>query len=296
MAAKKSLYERAKEWIAIVVKKPKAPTGGIWFGKSKKKDKKLPSREEVKEFLDLYVPEMQERLQQLNSPAIGFTDAGMSMMSVTGSHCLYDWLSYSGPIGSRRDTGGVTPITQQQWGVAAAEVEDKRIAKKPVEVRLELESEPSPWTLEGLDDKIALLKRKSSVTTQHYSKSELDSLVERLENRKKYEEFKEFFGKFPNTTDVLIDALLTKYKLEMKSSDLFVPEFPKEAIDVMEDYTKEVVKLCGKKPVYYVIAEEGDFKKKYEKRDPILLVQSPFGFYYQVLGAWDAEMLILHEL
>ena len=51
-----------------------------------------------------------------------------------------------------------------------------------------------------------------------------------------------------------------------------------------------------KKPVFYVIAEPDKFRKAYEKRDPILLVQSPFGFYWQILGAWDKEMILLSEL
>jgi len=33
-----------------------------------------------------------------------------------------------------------------------------------------------------------------------------------------------------------------------------------------------------------------------EKRDPILLAQSPFGFYYNILGAWEKEMVYLPEL
>jgi hypothetical protein len=45
-----------------------------------------------------------------------------------------------------------------------------------------------------------------------------------------------------------------------------------------------------------VIAEPDKFRKAYEKRDPILLVQSPFGFYWQILGAWDKEMMLLSEL
>ena len=297
---KKSLFERAKGWIALVMSKPKTPAIGIWFNAKKKKQ--LPSKEEIKELLDVAAPLLQEAL---NGRGVAIPHDGMVTWGSNTAQCLYDWLSYSGPIGGHRGQiqngapiNEATPIgTTPPWGtVVEDETVPKRIAAKPVDVRKELESEPAPWTMEGLEDKITLLKRKGSITTQHYSKQELDSLVERLENRKKYEQFKEFFGQFPNTTDVLIDALVTKYKLEMKSSDLFVPEFPKEAIDVMEEYSAKVKELCGKNPVYYVIAEEGDFKKKYEKRDPILLVQSPFGFYFQILGAWDAEMLILHEL
>ncbi len=82
----------------------------------------------------------------------------------------------------------------------------------------------------------------------------------------------------------------------MKTSDIFVPEFPDDAIKIMKSYTDKMALICNKKPVFYVIAEEKDFQKKYEKRDPILLVQSPFGFYWQILGAWDKEMLLLSEL
>jgi hypothetical protein len=64
----------------------------------------------------------------------------------------------------------------------------------------------------------------------------------------------------------------------------------------MKKYTNNMKKLCQKKPVFYVIAEPDKFKKAYEKRDPILLVQSPFGFYWQILGAWDKEMILLSEL
>jgi hypothetical protein len=64
----------------------------------------------------------------------------------------------------------------------------------------------------------------------------------------------------------------------------------------MKKYTDNMEKLCKKKPVFYVIAEPDKFKKAYEKRDPILLVQSPFGFYWQILGAWDKEMILLSEL
>jgi hypothetical protein len=64
----------------------------------------------------------------------------------------------------------------------------------------------------------------------------------------------------------------------------------------MKLYREEFAKFSDKQLVFYVIAEAEDFEKADDKRDPILLVQSPFGFYYQILGAWDKEMLILHEL
>jgi len=94
----------------------------------------------------------------------------------------------------------------------------------------------------------------------------------------------------------MIEKLLTKYDLVLEEAELFVPEFPEDAMSVMKRYTKMVKNICNKKPVFYVIGEKKDFKEKYKKRDPILLVQSPFGFYWQILGAWDKEMLLLSEL
>jgi hypothetical protein len=131
---------------------------------------------------------------------------------------------------------------------------------------------------------------------QRYAKAQIDGLCKRLENRKKYRDNVSFFSSYPNTTDEKIDDLLKKYKLVMRTSDLFIPTFPKEAIDIMKEYTKITKDISCEEPVYYVIAEEKDFKKKNEKLDPILLVQSPFGFYWQILGAWDKEMLLLSEL
>ena len=173
---------------------------------------------------------------------------------------------------------------------------NKKIAVKPKDVLSELETIPTPWTLSNLEDKIEVLKYKADLITQHYSKREVKALIERLENRKKWDKFKNFFQEFQNTTDEKIDDLLEKYDLVMENSDLFIPEFPDDAIAVMKKYTNNMKKLCKKKPVFYVIAEPDKFKKAYEKRDPILLVQSPFGFYWQILGAWDKEMILLSEL
>ena len=172
----------------------------------------------------------------------------------------------------------------------------KKLKVKPVDVLNELEVMPTPFTLILLDEKIGILLDKSKLIVQHYSKREVEALIERLENRKKYNENKLFFDKYQNTTDEKIDTLLGKYDLVMKTSDIFIPEFPDEAIKTMTQYTEKMKLICDKKPVFYVIAEPVHFKKAYEKRDPILLVQSPFGFYWQILGAWDAEMILLSEL
>ena len=167
---------------------------------------------------------------------------------------------------------------------------------KPIDVLEELEKIPTPFSLNNLDDKISILEDKVELIKQKYTKREVKALIERLENRKKYMKHKVFFDQFQNTNDESIEKLLDKYVLIMESSDLFIPEFPDDAISIMKKYTKIVKSISGKEPIYYVIGEEKDFKKKFEKRDPILLAQSPFGFFYQILGAWDKEMLLLSEL
>jgi hypothetical protein len=187
------------------------------------------------------------------------------------------------------------PVTDNDTQVPQVEKVIK-VKIKPIDVLHELEIIPNPFSLELLDEKIVMLKEKEKLIKQHYTKREVTALIERLENRKKYQEYSQFFNLFQNTTQEKIDVLLQKYDLVMESSDLFIPEFPGDAIKVMKDYIENVKSVSNKEPVFYVIAEKEDFKKKDIARDPILLVQSPFGFYYQILGAWDKELILLSEL
>ncbi len=168
---------------------------------------------------------------------------------------------------------------------------------KPIDVWKELETIPAPVSLENLDEKIEVLKlKKQFIKTNRYAKKEVIDMVTRLENRRRYKEFESFFSQFDNTTTDKINALVDKYKLVLKTSDLFIPKFPKEAMDIMKSYRENVKKLCGKSPVFYVIAEVAMFKSEEKRNDPILLVQSPFGIYWQVCGAWDKELVLLEEL
>lgn len=204
-------------------------------------------------------------------------------------------------INNRFTTGGTILLTNNSNSENV--LEKKRISIKPKDVLSELEKIPTTFSLLNIEDKINIIKDKLSLITQRYAKSELDHLLVCLENRKKFNDmdskgrlFREYFSKFDTTTQNSIDNLLKKYALCMKSADIFIPEFPKEAIDIMKEFSLEVEELCKLKPIFYVIATESSFEKAYEKRDPILLVQSPFGVYYHILGAWDEEMLYLPEL
>jgi hypothetical protein len=172
-----------------------------------------------------------------------------------------------------------------------------KIKMKPIDIVDELERVPSNITMENIDEKILILKSKVKfIKKNKYAKKEIIDMVTRLENRKKYNEYKKFFDKFDCTTTDKINDLLSKYTVVLETSDLFIPKFPKEAINIMDEYEKKVIELCGKRPIFYVIAEEKDFRKEVKRNDPILLVQSPFGIYWQILGAWDKEMVMLESL
>lgn len=172
-----------------------------------------------------------------------------------------------------------------------------KLTLKPIDVFNELETIPAPVSLENLEEKITVLKmKKDFIKSNRYAKKEVIDMITRLENRRKYDEFKEFFDQFDNTTTDKINALVNKYELVLNTSDLFIPKFPKEAMDIMTSYKANVQKLCGKSPIFYVIAEKSMFNVENKRNDPILLVQSPFGIYWQILGAWDKELILLEEL
>lgn len=168
----------------------------------------------------------------------------------------------------------------------------------PKEVRGELELPLNMVSVELLDEKIKLVKAKLNlIKSNHYSEQELTAMIERLENRKKFNgDIESFFSKLKPTTDEKIEELLGKYDLVMHPSDIYVPDLPEEAIDIMTKYKEHCNTLCNKKPIFYIIATSDYFKVKQAERDPILLAQSPFGFFWYILGAWDKELIFLTEL
>ncbi|MEK6828868.1 MAG: hypothetical protein AABY15_01990 [Nanoarchaeota archaeon] len=261
------------------------------FGGFSKKDMTEMFKEAAKEYASAQAEEQKKyRLEEDKRWRAMDSDAELN------EKYLFDFKpQWEGTFGNAQQ---VEPAPEGMAFNGTSESKDKvqKITKKPIEVVDELGKHPNIFTLTNLEDKIEMMKDKIGIIEQKYAKLEMKGLLERLENRKKYHEFKDFYDKFPNTNMESIDNLLGKYNLVMKPSDLFIPEFPQEAVNVIKSYNETTKKLCGKEPKYYVIAEEAKFQKAYEKRDPILLVQSPFGFYYQILGAWDSEMLIVSQL
>lgn len=144
-------------------------------------------------------------------------------------------------------------------------------------------------------EKLELLK--SEEYDMRRGTTEIASIVVRLENRKKYESHKEFYEQYPYTTKSKIDEVISKHNhLKVGEVAQFMADMPKEAVDAMKNYNKETDKLCGKQAVFYIIADKKDFEKTNKRRDPILVAQSPFGHIYQIIGAWDEEMIFLEEL
>ncbi len=149
--------------------------------------------------------------------------------------------------------------------------------------------------LSDFKDKLSMLN--SEEYDMRNGLDEISSIISRLENRKKYAENKEMFEEFPYTTSSKIGELVkAQTNLQLGKIAQFIADLPKEAVDVMKKYNQATSKVCGKQAVFYIIADKKDFKKSDNRRDPILLAQSPFGHVWQILGAWDKEMMFLEEL
>jgi hypothetical protein len=130
-----------------------------------------------------------------------------------------------------------------------------------------------------------------------FGRLELKSISERLGNRLKIADYLDIVEEYPHTSTARVNDILKAHdNLRFRSASEFVPDFPEEAIDAMQKYKEMCQALCGKDPIFYIVADKKDFGEKDRRRDPILLAQSPFGFFWQILGAWDEEMIYLGDL
>ena len=196
----------------------------------------------------------------------------------------------------RKDLAGKKPVHVYESTVSPKEALD------------DLATVPTPANLEGLDDRVSLLTQSLTLIRVDrngggVSKTTKD-MLERLRNRQVYRDHdnvREFFDRFKCTTDELIVKLLdTHQHLRIGPVDDFLPEMPATAQQTMLDYSQRMQEWFSSRPCFYIIAKATDFAQsggKRKKRDPILLVQAPFGLYWQILGAWgDEEMLALKDL
>ncbi|MDD5065199.1 MAG: hypothetical protein PHQ35_10645 [Phycisphaerae bacterium] len=150
-------------------------------------------------------------------------------------------------------------------------------------------------TIKEFTDKLGLVR--SEEYDMNRGVKEIQSVLIRMENRKKYAKFRKFFDEFPYTNNTKIREVLKSCdNLKLGQVAQFVADMPAEATAAMKEYTKQTQELCKKNPVFYIIADKKDFQKTEKRRDPILLAQSPFGHFWQILGVWDKEMLLLEDL
>lgn len=148
---------------------------------------------------------------------------------------------------------------------------------------------------EKLRKKLSLIRGDSGGS--RYGRLELTSMIERLENRRHFSEFEGVINEYPHTTSAAINDVINAHSnLRFKEASEFIPDMPDDAVAAMEDYRQMCQALCDKDPVFYIVADKKDFGEKDRRRDPILLAQSPFGFIWQILGAWDEEMIYLGDL
>lgn len=184
---------------------------------------------------------------------------------------------------------------------------DEKQTLSPVEVFHELERVPNTFSLLDVEKKLRLYQSMIELVrhdTRRGVTSTLKDATQRLQARLKYKKLKKvraFFDQFQSTTDDAINQLLEKHThMCIGPADDFIPEMPLDALSVMTKYAAETVAVAGSKPCFFLIAKKTDFKTKKthaEKRDPILLVQSPFAYTWDILGAWGVEdMKLLNEL
>lgn len=173
----------------------------------------------------------------------------------------------------------------------------------PKTILEELSCVPNPADMVDLDKKIEAYLRIHElirVDASRGNKETIQDVIQRLKNRKLYrdnEKYRMFFESFKYTTDESINLFLDKYThLKIGPADDFIPEMPADAHEKLLAYTDHVVEMCQCKPVFYLIAKTNDFKtvaNQRKERDPILLVQSPIGLFWQIIGAWGEEDMIL---
>lgn len=185
------------------------------------------------------------------------------------------------------------------------EKKDTRIEKKPVEVVDEIMAETPTFAMADLKQQIAVIKKRIKVLTeQGVRKDNLENeyhALDFLEARLKYPKVYQLF-KWTTTNQAKVLDLLKKYKLhavEMKDDGSGVQNIPQEAIDEIEKYAKAFAKVSKKLPQFRLIVDEPTFKEmqaRLKKKDPILLALSPFGNWYYILGAWDAEVEYVDDL
>lgn len=212
----------------------------------------------------------------------------------------YLYRSMGGAIAEQSNTPDMPYATSvlSTWESNPKEVkQDTRIEKKPVEVVNEIVGETPKvnLNLDYLDKQLKTVERRRKILREELdvkSTSDEDLAISFLEARIKLVKCKANFSWAVTNEDKLND-LCKKYKLQRVGFQGYYRNIPMEAIDELEKYTKLHKQVTKYAPELSLIVDVGG---KEQKKDPILLIKSPFGNWYFILGAWDKEVEVVDEL
>lgn len=230
-------------------------------------------------------------------------DFGIEAISLNQWNTL---TSVGGSTVSSLDTSPVTVVVKKEDVKAQAAKEEAPPPPSPKEIfhlrtlnddgyEIKTDDAYVDSQIESFEAKLKLIS--SEEYDMRRGVQEIGSILTRLKNRKQYAEHRGFFEQYAYTTTALINKLLAEQShLKLGQVAQFIADMPKEAVDAMTKYNQHCDEICGKQAVFYIIADKKDFKKSDQRRDPILLAQSPFAHVWQIIGAWDEEMEFLEQL
>lgn len=171
---------------------------------------------------------------------------------------------------------------------------DNRIEKKPVDVVNRIIAEKPSMDLNDLDRQIRIVQRRRDIMEEvNGNIRDEDMALIFLKSRQKYRKVEKLFT-WAVTTQDLIETLCKEYKVMCADFAGYSRNVPQEGLDQLELYFEAWHRVVpDKKPTLKLIVDQGG---KEQKKDPILLAQSPFGNWWYILGAWDKEVEIVDDL
>lgn len=198
------------------------------------------------------------------------------------------------------EEGSTAPVTSMEsWSgdenvlINKTRPIDEREEKKPIEVVSSILTDEPKMNLDTLGMQIKTVeKRLRMLKALNVSRQDETEALAFLKARKKYKKCKDKF-KWAITTFAKIDELKKKYKVKLASIEGYYKNLPNEALEEFEKFISAYEEVRDDRPVAKLIVDDGGPETK---KDPILLVSSPFGKWFYVLGAWDKEIEYVDDL
>ena len=170
---------------------------------------------------------------------------------------------------------------------------DKRKVKKPIDVVEEIITKVPKINLSDINKNIKIVKKRIvDLKRIRVSPSDEKKALAYLEARKSFIKYKDLF-KWRVTTTQLVDKLCRKYKMQMTSINMSYKNLPSKAFDELNKFQDAYKKVSKAIPEFVLIVDEGGPE---DKKDPILLANSPFGQWWYVIGAWDEPVAVIDSI